>query len=126
MRQAEASFRLILAACAMALALVGGPAAAQTYPTQPIKIIVATAPGGIADLVARTLAQKLSEAGKTAVVENRTGGAGAIAADAVAKSPPDGYTLFVGMHSTNAILPHLVAKLSYDGIKSFAPISNVV
>ncbi len=126
MRQAEPSFRLILAACAIALALVGGPAAAQTYPTQPIKIIVATAPGGIADLVARTLAQKLSEAGKTAVVENRTGGAGAIAADAVAKSPPDGYTLFIGMHSTNAILPHLVAKLSYDGIKSFAPITNVV
>ena len=126
MRQAEPSFRPILAACAIALALVGGPAAAQTYPTQPIKIIVATAPGGIADLVARTLAQKLSEVGKTAVVENRTGGAGAIAADAVAKSPPDGYTLFIGMHSTNAILPHLVAKLSYDGIKSFAPITNVV
>jgi tripartite-type tricarboxylate transporter receptor subunit TctC len=126
MRQADPSFRLILAACAIALALAGGPAAAQTYPTQPIKIIVATAPGGIADLVARTLAQKLSEAGNIAVVENRTGGAGAIAADAVAKSTPDGYTLFIGMHSTNAILPHLTAKLSYDGIKSFAPITNVV
>ncbi len=103
-----------------------GPAPAQTYPTQTIKIIVATAAGGIADLVARTLAQKLSEGGKTAVVENRTGGAGAIAADAVAKSPPDGHTLLIGMHSINAILPHLVGKLSYDGIKNFAPVTNIV
>ncbi len=105
--------------------LGAGAAAAQTYPSQPIKIIVATAAGGIADLAARTLAQKLGESGKTALVENRTGGAGAIAAEAVAKAPPDGYTLFVGMHSTNAILQHMVAKLSYDGIKDFAPITNV-
>lgn len=109
-----------------ALVVAAGPAAAQTYPTQPIKIIVATAAGGIADLVARTLAQKLSEGGKTAVVENRTGGAGAIAAEAAAKAPPDGYTLFIGMHSTNAILHHLVAKLPYDGIKDFAPVTNIV
>jgi tripartite-type tricarboxylate transporter receptor subunit TctC len=125
MRPFAASFRLLVAALAAALC-TAGPAAAQSYPTQPIKIIVATAAGGIADLVARTLAQKLSEASKTAVVENRTGGAGAIAAEAAAKSPPDGHTLFIGMHSTNAILPHLVAKPTYDGIKSFAPITNVV
>jgi tripartite-type tricarboxylate transporter receptor subunit TctC len=126
MRPTATSFRLIVAALAAALGLAAGEAAAQIYPAQPIKIIVATAPGGIADLVARTLAQKLSEGGKTAVVENRTGGAGAIAADAAAKSPPDGYTLFIGMHSTNAILPHLVTKPAYDGLKSFAPITNVV
>lgn len=120
-----ASFRLI-GAPLVAFALIASPASAQTYPSQSIKIIVATAAGGIADLVARTLAQKLSEGGKPAVVENRTGGAGAIAADAAAKAPPDGHTLFIGMHSTNAILHHLVAKLPYDGIKDFAPVTNIV
>ena len=98
------------------------PASAQTYPTQPIKIIVATPPGGIADLVGRTFAQKLSEAGKTAVVENRTGASGAIAAEAAAKAAPDGYTLYVSMHQTNAILPHLVSKLAFDPLKDFTPI----
>jgi tripartite-type tricarboxylate transporter receptor subunit TctC len=121
-----AAFAWVIAWLAGAFIASASPASAQNFPTQPIKILVATAPGGIADLVARTLAQKLSEAGKTAVVENRTGGAGAIAAEAAAKAAPDGHTLFVGMHSTNAILPHLVGKLGYDGIKSFAPVTNVV
>jgi tripartite-type tricarboxylate transporter receptor subunit TctC len=120
-----ACFRTLVALLA-ALGFAIGPAPAQTYPTQTIRIVVATAAGGIADLVARTLAQKLTEGGKTAVVENRTGGAGAIAAEAVAKAPPDGHTLLIGMHSINAILPHLVGKLSYDGIKDFAPITNIV
>jgi tripartite-type tricarboxylate transporter receptor subunit TctC len=97
---------------------------AQTYPVQPIKIFVATPPGGLADLVGRTFAQKLSEAGKTAVVENRTGAGGALAAEAAAKAAPDGYTLFVSMHQTNAILPHLVSKLAYDPLKDFDPILN--
>jgi tripartite-type tricarboxylate transporter receptor subunit TctC len=109
----------------MALAFAAIPARAQDYPAQPIKIIVATPAGGIADLVGRTLAQKLSESGKTAVVENRTGAAGAVAADAAAKSPPDGYTLFVAMHQTNAILPNLVARLPYDAAKDFAPVTNI-
>jgi tripartite-type tricarboxylate transporter receptor subunit TctC len=122
------TFSLSFAAGIAAAALVAvglAPAQAQSYPSQPIKIIVATPPGGIADLVGRTLAQKLGEAGKTAVVENRTGAAGAIAAEAAAKAPADGYTLFIGMHQTNAILPHLVPKLAYDGIKDFAPITNI-
>jgi tripartite-type tricarboxylate transporter receptor subunit TctC len=109
----------------LAVASSLGPARAQDYPAQPIKIIVATPAGGIADLVGRTLAQKLSEAGKTAVVENRSGAAGAIAAEAAAKSPPDGYTLFVAMHQTHAILPNLSAKLPYDAAKDFAPITNI-
>jgi tripartite-type tricarboxylate transporter receptor subunit TctC len=88
-------------------------------------LIVPTPPGGIADLVGRTLAQKLSEAGKTAVVENRTGGAGAIAATAVAKAPPDGYTLYIGFHQTQTILPHLMTNLTYDAEKDFAPISLI-
>lgn len=98
------------------------PAAAQPYPSQPIKVIVPTAPGGVADIVGRTFAQKLTEAGKTAVVENKTGAGGAIAADFAAKSAPDGYTVYVGFHATNAILPHL-QKLNYDAEKDFIPVT---
>ncbi len=97
-------------------------AAAQPYPSQPIKIIVSLAPGGVADIVARAFAAKLSESGKTVVVENRTGAGGAIGADAVAKSAPDGYTLYMGFHATQSILPHLMTKLPYDAAKDFAPI----
>ena len=115
----------IIAAVASLIGLFAAPAHAQTYPSQPIKLIVPTPAGGIADLVGRTLAQKLSEAGKTAVVENRTGGAGAIAATAVAKAPPDGYTLYIGFHQTQTILPHLMTNLTYDAEKDFAPISLI-
>jgi tripartite-type tricarboxylate transporter receptor subunit TctC len=115
----------IIAAVASLIGLFAAPAHAQTYPSQPIKLIVPTPPGGIADLVGRTLAQKLSEAGKTAVVENRTGGAGAIAATAVAKAAPDGYTLYIGFHQTQTILPHLMTGLTYDAEKDFAPISLI-
>jgi tripartite-type tricarboxylate transporter receptor subunit TctC len=97
-------------------------AAAQSYPSQPIKIIVPTPPGGVADIVGRALAQKLNEAGKTAVVENKTGAGGAIAADFVAKSAPDGYTVYVGFHATNAILPHL-QKLNFDPETDLLPIT---
>jgi tripartite-type tricarboxylate transporter receptor subunit TctC len=71
------------------------PTNAQQYPSQPIKIIVPLAAGGIADIVARAFGAKLGEQGRQVVVENRTGGGGTIGADAAAKSPPDGYTLFV-------------------------------
>ena len=121
MQKNISDFRVVAAALATALAMMA-PANAQQYPSQPIKIIVATPPGGIADLVGRTFAHKLSEAGTTAVVENRTGAGGAIAAGAVAKAAPDGYTLYVSMHATNAILPHLVSKLSFDPLKDFAPV----
>jgi tripartite-type tricarboxylate transporter receptor subunit TctC len=112
----------VVAAIAALLGCLAAAAQAQTYPTQPIRIIVPTPAGGIADLVGRTLATKLSEAGKTAVVENRTGGAGVIAADSVAKAQPDGYTLYIGFHQTQTILPHLQAKLPYDATKDFSPI----
>jgi tripartite-type tricarboxylate transporter receptor subunit TctC len=95
---------------------------AEPYPTQTIKIIVALPPGGIGDLVARAFAAKLSEAGRMAVVENRTGGGGLIGADAVAKSPPDGYTLYIGFHATQSILPQLMPRMPYDAAKDFAPI----
>src|SRR5262245_36897202 len=114
--------RVWAAALSVAAAAMCGPAHAQSYPAQPIKIVVSLAPGGVADILARTLAGKLSEAGKTVVVENRTGAAGVIGADAVAKSPPDGYTLYMGFHGTQSILPHLQAKLPYDAAKDFLPI----
>ena len=110
------------AAAALLLTFALAPGAAQQYPSQPIKIIVSLAPGGVADIVARTFAAKLGEAGKTVVVENRTGGAGVIGADAAAKSPPDGYTLYMGFHATNAILPHLMAKMPFDPAKDFVPV----
>ncbi len=97
-------------------------AAAQQYPSQPIKIIVSLAPGGVADITARAFAAKLGEAGFTAVVENRTGAGGAIGADAAAKAAPDGYTIYMGFHATQSILPHLNAKLPYDPAKDFLPI----
>jgi tripartite-type tricarboxylate transporter receptor subunit TctC len=110
------------AALACLFTSLGVPALAQTYPSQPIKIVVSLAPGGVADIVARAFAAKLGEAGRTVVVENRTGAGGTIGADAVAKSAPDGYTLYMGFHATQSILPHLMAKLPYDAVKDFAPV----
>ena len=118
-------FNSLVALAASVMLCAGSPALPQSYPSQPIRIIVPTAPGGVADIAARTLAQGLNEIGKTAVVENRTGGGGAIAAEFVAKSAPDGYTVYVGFHATQAILPHL-QKLSYDAEKDFAPVTVAV
>lgn len=108
-----------------AFGFAAAPAISQIYPSRPIKIIVPTPAGGIADLLARTLAQKLSEGGKTAIVENRPGGAGVIGADAAAKSVPDGYTAYLGLHQTQSVLPHLVAKLPYDPAKDFVPVIHI-
>jgi tripartite-type tricarboxylate transporter receptor subunit TctC len=108
------------AACAAILA----PAAAQQYPTKPIRFIVPFAPGGGTDLLARTIAQKLNEAwGQPVVVDNRAGGGGNIGTDLVAKSPPDGYTLVMGYVGNLAINPFLFKNLPYDPRKDFAPIS---
>lgn len=99
------------------------PAHGQDYPAKPVRIIVPTAAGGMADLLSRAVAQKMPAATKQAViVDNRIGGGGVIAAELAAKSPPDGYTLYTGFHATNAILPHLMPKLPYDAAKDFSPI----
>ena len=87
------------------------PVQAQLAPSQPIKIVVGVPAGGLGDLAARILAQRLSENGHPAIVENRLGGNGIIATDAVAKSRADGYTLIMGNHSTLAILPHITNRL---------------
>jgi len=122
MARTSTSIYVLSATALICLGLQAGPAGAQKYPSQPIKIMVATPPGGIADLAGRTFAQKLSERGMTAFVENRTGAGGALAAEAVAKAAPDGHTLLVSMHQMNAILPHLTSKLSFDPQKDFVPV----
>lgn len=97
---------------------------AGSYPNRPIKIVVTVPPGGAADFIARLLATKLSASmGQPVVVENKGGASGALASDFVAKAAPDGYTLLQNSISTHGIGPHLVAKLPYDPVVSFAPIS---
>ena len=108
-----------------AFATAAMPVQAQDYPSRPIRILVPLAAGGMADILARVVATKITETtGHSVVVENRTGGAGVIGADAVAKSPADGYTLLMGLHATQAILVHL-QKLPYDPAKDFAPVIHV-
>jgi tripartite-type tricarboxylate transporter receptor subunit TctC len=98
----------------------------QTYPAKAIRLVVPSSPGGGTDIVGRVLAQKLSEAlAQQVVVENRAGAGTAIGNEVVAKSPPDGYTLLMGI-STLAILPAMVTTLRYDALKDLAPISQAV
>ncbi len=118
------AMRLAAAFVATAAAFAS-PAVAQNYPNQPIRIIVPTPPGGVADLLARAVAQGISaNTGKTVIAEQRTGAGGVIAADFVAKAPPDGYTIYMGFHPTQSILVHL-QKLPYDPAKDFEPIMLV-
>jgi tripartite-type tricarboxylate transporter receptor subunit TctC len=96
------------------------------YPTKPIRIIVPFAPGGANDLVTRLVAQKLAAGiGQSVVVENRGGAGGTIGLDICAKAPPDGYTLVMAPTSAVAFAPSLNAKLSYDPVRDFAPITSV-
>lgn len=99
---------------------------AQSWPTRPIRLLVGFAPGGGTDIVSRVLAGKLSEIlGQQVVVENRAGAAGTIAADAVAKSPSDGYTLLAGHANSNAIAPHVMSKVPFDALTDFTPITYI-
>jgi tripartite-type tricarboxylate transporter receptor subunit TctC len=101
-------------------------AQAQTYPAKPIHMIVPFAPGGITDVVARALGQRLSEAWKQqVVVENRPTGAGIVGVDSVAKAAPDGHTLLVAADANFVTAPHTYSKLPYDAFKDFAPISGL-
>ena len=114
-----------LAALFGSIALAMAPhASAQQYPAKPIKIVVTFAAGGGADFVARVIAAKLQEPlGQSVVVENRAGAGGAIGAEFVAKSPPDGYTLLLGAAGTLTILPNLQEKVPFDSVKDFVPIA---
>ncbi len=106
--------------------LAAGPAFAQGYPEQGIKIVVGFPPGVAPDITARLLADKFGEAwGKPVVVENVTGAGSNIATDRVAKAAPDGYTLLMGGNSALVISPSLYDRLPYDPVRDFAPISQV-
>lgn len=110
----------------LAIALAGiGQAFAQAYPAKPVKIIVAFAPGGGADIVARLIAQHLTQRlGQPFIIDNRGGGGGIIGTDMAAKAAPDGYTILLGQSGPNVLNPSLYAKLPYDAIKDFAPITQ--
>jgi tripartite-type tricarboxylate transporter receptor subunit TctC len=122
-----ASKALARAAITAALAVFGASAPAQTYPSKPVRIIVPFPPGGTTDLLARTLAPKLTEAlGQQVIADNRPGATGNIGASLTAKSPPDGYTLVIGQASNMAINVTLMGKqLPYDPVKDFTPITLV-
>jgi len=103
---------------------LAGIAAAQTYPSRTVRVVVPFPPGGAPDLVGRTLANRLSERlGQPFVVENRTGAGGNIAAEAVAKSAPDGYTLLATSDGPLVINPSVYKDLPFNALRDFAPIS---
>ncbi len=113
----------LLALTALAV-LVPAPAMAQAYPTRPVKLVVPFPPGGSLDFTGRLIAQRLTEMwGQSVVVENKPGAGGNIGADLVAKSPADGYTILLGALSTHAVNPNLYAKMPYDAVRDFAPIT---
>ena len=114
--------RCIVAICAASFASL---AAAQAWPTKPIRMVVAFPPGGSTDLAARSLGEKLAAAlGQPVIVENKPGASGNIGADFVAKSAPDGYTLLMAATSF-ATSPAFFPKLGWDPVKDFAPVSLV-
>jgi tripartite-type tricarboxylate transporter receptor subunit TctC len=117
--------RAVAALAGIAAIALAAPAGAQTpaYPTKPIRLIVPFPPGGATDIIARAVAQKLSETwGQSIIVDNRPGAGGNIGTELVAKAAPDGYTLEMGTVGTHAINASLYAKIPFDNVKDFAPI----
>src|SRR4249919_1197409 len=100
--------------------------AQEPFPSKPVKIIVQFTPGTSTDIIGRLIGQKLGDAwGQPVVIDNRPGAGGNIGADLVAKSAPDGYTILEGALSTHAVNVSLYAKMPYDPIKDFVPITLV-
>ncbi|WP_425258081.1 tripartite tricarboxylate transporter substrate binding protein [Rubrivivax sp. RP6-9] len=121
-RAAIGAFTACVAVCAAATAL---PAAAQDYPSRPVRIIVPFAPGGSADVFGRAIAQRLQESlGQNFVVENRPGGGSVIGSDAVAKSAPDGYTLLV-MSNTHTVNESLLPNKPFQLMRDFVPVAPI-
>jgi tripartite-type tricarboxylate transporter receptor subunit TctC len=111
-------------------AIVASPASAQEdaakYPTRPIHIVVGFTPGGGNDILARIVGQKLSDSlGQPVVIDNKPGGGAIVATEYVAKAAPDGYTLLVGASGAMTINPAVYAKLNYDSIRDFVPLSEL-
>ena len=126
--RSRAGGRPAVAAFAAIVFLCGAfAAAAQDYPVRPIRFLVTSPPGGANDTQARVLGAKLAEQlGQAVVIDNRAGGSGMIAAEIVAKSAPDGYTLLAGTNSTFAVNPSLFPRVPYDTLRDFAPVAITV
>ena len=117
---------LRFAALAVAAASFAGPVLAQQYPAKPIRMIIGFPPGGGTDIIGRIVAQRMSEGLKQQIIpDNRGGASGQIAAELVAKAPPDGYTVMMAHIAAISILPSLYAKLPYDPVRDFSPVSLV-
>jgi tripartite-type tricarboxylate transporter receptor subunit TctC len=117
---------LLITAAAATVMFQAGSAAAQAWPAKPIRLMVPFPPGGSTDIVARIVAQKLSERlGQSIVIENRGGAGGTLGTAVVAKAAPDGYTLTVASTSTHVVAPSVYTKLDYDPVKDFAPVSLI-
>ena len=117
---------ILKAAALAALALLAAPAPAQPFPNHPLRFVVPYPPGGPLDVIARALGDKMKDGlGQPVLIDNKPGAGGNLGADFVAKSPPDGYTLVMGAVATHAINPALYAKMPYDPIKDFTPITLV-
>jgi len=101
--------------------------AAEAWPVRPVRFLVTSPPGGANDIQARVLGAKLAEQlGQAVVIDNRAGGSGMIAAEIVARSAPDGYTLLAGTNSTFAVNPSLFPRVPYDTLRDFAPVAITV
>ena len=115
-----------LAAVLVAVTCASASAQSTSWPTRPIRLLVGFAPGGGTDIVGRALANKMSELlGQPVLVENRPGASGTIAAEVVAKAPPDGYTLLMGHSNSNAIAPFVLQNVPYDAATDFTPITYI-
>jgi tripartite-type tricarboxylate transporter receptor subunit TctC len=113
----------------LAFLLVSGAAAAQTqgWPSRPVRIVVGFTAGGPTDIVARLIAEQLSQRfGRPVVVDNRPGASGTIGGEIVAKSKPDGYTLYVAVQTTHAVAPYMYPNVGYDPVKDFQTITLAV
>ena len=122
-RAQTATIKIAAAVAALAFA---SAAAAQTFPAKPIRVVVPFAAGGITDILARALGQKLGEAlGQPIVIDNRPGANSQVGAEIVARAAPDGYTLLVSADTTFVMNRHLYDKLSYDPLNDFVPVSGL-
>lgn len=116
--------KTLIIAAALAAATVTGGAAAQNYPSKPVRFIVPFAPGGSTDLLARFLAQQLAAPlGQTVVVDNRAGAGGVVGAEIAARAPADGYTIVLGSAGPLTINPNVRDKTPYDTLRDFEPVT---
>ena len=126
MKIKKITLKLVSAASAVALALCGTAVLAQAYPTKPIRILVHVPPGSAPDITARVVGDKIAESmGQAVVIDNHPGAGGNIAADIVAKAPPDGYTLALCVDSQLVINPHVYSKMPFDPLRDLVPVATL-